>query len=173
MYDGVQYAYEIEEIDIKALGEEIIALKEKALRSALEATPGVNYKPNPMTPEEFEDIFKKYKDYFPEWISYPQLKSWKYQKKTSGLYISPSKMVDTITYDIERYIKDCTEFIECFSYENDQISYRYSGDNLPESCVDDSGFTIGSYDKKYIDTFVEKSYEDEFDVYSHGDSVKW
>jgi hypothetical protein len=126
-----------------------------------------------MTSEENETVFEKYSNYFPEYIAYPQLKSYKYQKRTSGLYVSPSKMIDSVTYDTERHIKDCAEFIECFTYENDQISYRYASDGDQGECVNDSGFTIGLYDEKYIDTFKEKSYEDKFDVYGHCGSVKW
>ena len=174
MFDGDEYAYRLKDkLDIKALGEELLTLKAKSAKCEEEATPGVNYKHNPMTSEEYEDVFKKYYHYFPEHISYPQLKSYKYQKRTSGLYVSSSEMVDTVTYDTERHIKDCAEFIKLFSYENDQISYRYASGNDQGECVNDSGFTIGLYDEKYIDTFIEKSYEDKFDVYCYGDSVKW
>lgn len=174
MYRGCEYAEEINDnLDIKALGEEVIALKEKSFKCAQEATPGPNYKPNPITSEEFELVFKKYSKYFPEYISYPQLKSYKYKKKGSSFYSSPSDVIDTTSFDREKHIKDCTKFIECFTYEYEQISYRYSGGNRPEECVDDSGFTIGKYDKKYIDIFEETSYEDEFDVYYHAGKVKW
>lgn len=177
MYNGAEYAesldYDDIVIDIKAWGEELIALQEKAVKCFEEATPGPSYKPNPMTSEEFESVFKKYSPYLPEGLDYPSLQDWKYRKTTSGFYASPSKMIDTVSYDTERYIKDCTEFIQCFSYENNQISYRYNGRSRQEEFVNNSGFTIGLFEAKYIDTFKEVSYEDEFDVYSHADEVKW
>lgn len=171
MYNGGQQAYRIEDIDIKQLGKELLALKEKALKSEEEATPGVNYKPNPMTNWEFEKVFKQYEEFYPEGLYYPKIED--YKNKTYGFYTSPSSMTETATYNFEKYIEACTDFIECFTYENDKISYRFAGTSRPQNFVDDSGFDLGFYDSEYLDNFNNNSYEDEFDVYSHRGKVEW
>lgn len=174
MYDGADYACTIDQtLDIEALGLELNVLKEKALKSMKEATPGPGWIPNPMTPEEFENFFKKFDEYYPEYISYPILKSWKYQKEKSDIYTSSNTLSKVYSYDTERFIKDCTDFIECFEYENGRINYRYCGRSRPEECVNGSGFTIGLFDKQYLDTYKEESYEDKFDVYNHRDTIEW
>jgi len=127
-----------------------------------------------LTSDDFERVFFPLRKYFPDYISYPQEKSWEYKKESPGLEPKNSNNKSKIiTYDTEQYLEDCKEFLECITYANGILSYRYSGRSDQGELVNDSGFDIGYYDEKYIDNFKEHSYDDKFDVYSHAGEVKW
>jgi hypothetical protein len=171
MYNGSDTAGTIDDLDFEKIIDNLLFLKLRIAEPYFSGHEDLN---RPFTSEDFEKVFLPLRSYFPQYIGYPQEKSWEYKKELPNLQPKNSNNKSKIvTYDTERYIKDCKEFLECITYTDGILSYRYSGESDQGELVNDSGFDIGYYDEKYIDNFKDTSYEDKFDVYCHADEVKW
>lgn len=150
MYDYGDSAYELE-LDFEALKSKVIALKARS--------------PKEITLEEYLSVFKSFRDELGEHLEISDeesliQKNWYIQQKT------PEKIP-------EKILQDCEMYFAMLSYDtlDDKLKFRYKGSSDQEEYVNDSGFDIGAYEKRFLEQYKGESFVDEFDAF--GDSVEW
>jgi hypothetical protein len=150
MYNYDNSAFEIE-IDFEALKTKVNALKAKP--------------PKEVELSEYFSIFATVSDFMGECLDISTEKSmiarnWWWNQK------HPDKISEKVR-------SDCEKYFAMFSYEpaEDKVKFRYMGSSNQEEYVNGSGFDIGAYESRFLETYKGENFSDKFDAFDR--EVKW